>query len=72
MIVKIISVFTGGKCPFGQIPLLEVDGVTLCQSMAILRFLARRYGMHQFFLISILIKRSIQMGGGMRLKTSAQ
>jgi len=46
-----VSVFTGGKCPFGQIPLLEVEGVTLCQSMAILRFVARRYGMYQFFMI---------------------
>ncbi|KAL9962462.1 hypothetical protein ACROYT_G031567 [Oculina patagonica] len=34
-----------GKCPFGQIPLLEVEGVTLCQSMTILRFVAKRHGL---------------------------
>ena len=35
----------GGRCPFGLIPILEVEGVTLCQSMAILRFVAKRHGM---------------------------
>lgn len=40
-----IPLKNSGKCPFGQIPLLEVEGVTLCQSMAILRFVARRYGL---------------------------
>lgn len=34
-----------GKCPFGQLPILEVDGVTLCQSMTILRFVAKRHGL---------------------------
>ncbi|XP_020630098.1 hematopoietic prostaglandin D synthase-like [Orbicella faveolata] len=34
-----------GKCPFGQIPLLEVEGVTLSQSMTILRFVAKRHGL---------------------------
>jgi len=34
-----------GKFPFGQAPVLEVEGVTLCQSMAILRFVAKRYGL---------------------------
>ena len=28
---------------FGQLPVLEVDGKTIAQSMAIARFLARRY-----------------------------
>ncbi|XP_035670543.1 hematopoietic prostaglandin D synthase-like [Branchiostoma floridae] len=31
--------------PMGQLPLLEVDGVTLCQSMSIARFVARETGM---------------------------
>lgn len=35
---------TGGKCPFGLVPILEVEGVTLCESMAILRFVAKRHG----------------------------
>jgi len=30
--------------PFGQIPILEVEGVKLCQSRAIARYLARQFG----------------------------
>ena len=30
--------------PFGQLPVLEIDGVTIGQSMAIARFLANEYG----------------------------
>lgn len=29
---------------FGQMPVLEIDGKTLCQSITITRFLARKYG----------------------------
>ena len=29
--------------PFGQLPVLEIDGVTIGQSMAIARFLANEY-----------------------------
>jgi len=31
--------------PLGQVPCLEVDGVTICQSMTIARYLARRFGL---------------------------
>ena len=31
--------------PLGQLPILEVDGETICQSMAIARFCARRFGL---------------------------
>jgi glutathione S-transferase len=31
--------------PFGQLPILEVDGVTLCQSNACTRYVARKYNM---------------------------
>lgn len=30
--------------PFGQLPILEVDGLTLCQGHAINRYLARKFG----------------------------
>lgn len=33
------------KAPFGQLPLLEVEGVTICQSQTIARFLARKFGL---------------------------
>ena len=31
--------------PFGQLPVLEVDGENICQSMAIARFLANEFGL---------------------------
>ena len=31
--------------PYGQVPLLEVDGDTICQSMAIARYLANEHGL---------------------------
>ena len=31
--------------PFGQAPMLKIDGVTLCQSIAIFKYLASKYGM---------------------------
>ena len=31
--------------PYGQLPVLEVDGVTICQSMAIARYLANECGL---------------------------
>ena len=31
--------------PYGQLPVLEVDGVDICQSMAIARFLANEFGL---------------------------
>ena len=31
--------------PYGQVPLLEYDGVTICQSITITRFLATECGL---------------------------
>jgi len=33
------------KCPWGKVPLLEVDGQTLAESAAICRFLAKRFNL---------------------------
>merc|ERR1712059_31879 len=33
------------KVPMGQLPMLEVDGKTICQSMAISRYCAKRFGL---------------------------
>lgn len=40
------------KCPFGQLPVLEVDGQQLPQSYAISRFLAREFSQFQELIIS--------------------
>ncbi len=33
------------QLPFGQLPLLQIDGLELVQSQAIVRYLARRAGL---------------------------
>ena len=35
---------SAGKIPFGQLPVLEVDGTLLSQSIAIVRFVANELG----------------------------
>ena len=39
-----ITFFFASATLMGQLPLLEVNGVTICQSMAINRFLAKQFG----------------------------
>jgi glutathione S-transferase len=36
----------GGKVLFGQVPLLEIDGLNLVQTGAIVRYLARKYNLY--------------------------
>ena len=36
------AIKSSGKLPFDQIPLLEIDGLNLSQSSAMVRYLARR------------------------------
>ena len=47
LIVKITGEFGRRKSslPYGQVPLLEYDGVTICQSITITRFLANECGL---------------------------
>lgn len=33
------------KYPFNELPVLEVNGIPLCQSMTIMRYLAKEHGM---------------------------
>src|SRR5262245_47999510 len=40
--MQIMALFL--ETPYGQLPVLSVDGVDIAQSFAIARFLARRYG----------------------------
>jgi len=35
-----------GKLPFGQLPLLEINGVVFSQSMTIARYLAKKHGLY--------------------------
>ena len=43
-LVYIWCVFLKTETPLGQLPFLEVDGQVFCQSHAIERFLAKRFG----------------------------
>ena len=41
------------ETPFGQIPTLDFDGVTLCQSYTIARYLARKFSKKARLLLGI-------------------
>lgn len=42
---QMVDLMSSGKLAFGQVPLLEIDGLNLTQSQAILRYLAKRGGL---------------------------
>ena len=46
-IVSVYCLYTGGKTPFGQLPILEVDGVVIAQSGTIIRYVAEELGKYQ-------------------------
>ena len=39
---RFLDLRSSGQLPFGQLPLLQIDGVEIVQSQAIVRYLARR------------------------------
>jgi glutathione S-transferase len=39
---RFVDLRSNGQLPFGQLPLLQIDGVEIVQSQAIIRYLARR------------------------------
>ena len=39
---RFLDLRNNGQLPFGQLPLLQIDGVEIVQSQAIIRYLARR------------------------------
>ena len=43
--------------PFGQLPMLEADGIVLCQSRTIGRYLANKFGKYY---LSAIIKILVQ------------
>ena len=51
---KFVFSLLAGKSPFGQLPVLEIkdaassEPIVLCQSVAILRYLANEFGMYSF------------------------
>lgn len=39
-----LQLLESGKLPYNQIPVLDIDGKTLCQSKAIVYYLTRKFG----------------------------
>ena len=43
-----LNIFVGGTFPFGQLPVFEVDGKMLTQSLTIFKYVARELGKSLF------------------------
>ena len=44
-----LNIFVGGTLPFGQLPVLEVNGKMLTQSITIFKYVARELGKSLFY-----------------------
>ena len=45
----------GARTPFGQVPVLEIDGVAFSQSAALLRYAGRQAGMYPDGLLQLRV-----------------
>ena len=56
-VFKLFSLLTL-EFPYGQLPVLEVDGTLIGQSMAILRYLSKKYGKYAAFYVPLFLRIS--------------